>query len=188
MGVIKTCSEYLEESVWGGILDKGAGESIKKEDEYNPEYIDFGKDTTVYWADCALEIDGEIKFDYDWINGWIEHNGNGWRLPTENEVRQLNWERSIMYTTPYNDFEKGFIGFQMGDKNGNLIPDKLLKYRRIPSKTSNVDHFWTNDVHESDNYTNGFIRVYGFDNQFRFNIWIVNKNNRNPVFLVKDKK
>ena len=41
MGVIKTCSEYLEESVWGGILDKGAGESIKKEDEYNPEYIDF---------------------------------------------------------------------------------------------------------------------------------------------------
>ena len=32
MGIIKTCSEYLNESVWGDLLDKGTGEKERKED------------------------------------------------------------------------------------------------------------------------------------------------------------
>ena len=169
---------------------RSSGDKLRKEDKYNPEYIDFGPDTTVYWSECALEIDGEVKFDYDWITGWIKHNGDGWRLPTVEEVKQLKWVKPTMYAAPYNDFEYGYIGFQMSDENDVLISDKnkLLKYRRIPNVTSTVDHFWTNDMWESNDFTNGFIKEYGFNNQWKFKIYIVNKNNRNPVFLVKDKK
>ncbi len=175
MGVIKTCSEYLEESVWGGILDKGAGESIKKEDEYNPDYIDFGNNTTVYWAENNLIIDGDPKFKYNWINGWLKYNGNGWRLPTQEEVDQLKWKSPVV------NLKTGEYLFPIGGRD----EDRYLIYTKITNYTSTSDRFMTKD---ESTFDHNFIITYGFDNVGRFKILGVNKEVRMPVFLVKDKK
>lgn len=180
----------VNESTWGGMLDRGSGDTVRKEDEYNPEYIDFGPETTVYWSDCALEIDGEVKFDYDWINGWIKYNGDGWRLPTVEEVKQLKWMRGYYNLKPFGDFKSGCIWFHIGNNMKNPVFDEknVLKLERIPNKTSTIDQFWTNDVFESDDFWNGSPKVYGFNNEGKFSIKVVNKDNKYPVFLVKDKK
>ena len=33
MGVIKTFSEFINESIWGKVLDRGAGETVREEDK-----------------------------------------------------------------------------------------------------------------------------------------------------------
>lgn len=84
----------ITESIWSDIQDRSAGEVVRDEDKFNPDYVDFGPDTTVYWAIDNLEIDGEVKFYFDDVK---DYNNNGWRLPTVDEVNQLKWNIRIYW-------------------------------------------------------------------------------------------
>ena len=161
----------VNESIWSDMQDRGSGDKLKKEDDFNPEYIDFGPDTTVYWAQDALEIDDEIEFQFQDVENF---NKNGWRLPTVEEVKQIDFQncRRSWYRdddgTPYNWLKL---------KNGTL---------RIKSENSLYGcHMWTKDRHERwkhDAY------VYGYDNMSKFDIYPSSfPLNKHFVFLVKDK-
>ena len=161
----------VNESVWSDMEERGSGDKVKKEDDFNPEYIDFGPETTVYWAQDALEIDNEIEFKFQDVENF---NKNGWRLPTVEEVKQIDFKnfRKSWYRdddgTPYNWIKL---------KNGTL---------RIKSEESFYGfHMWTKDRHEKwkhDAY------VYGYDNMSEFCIYPSSfPLNKHFVFLVKDK-
>ena len=92
----------ITESIWSDIQDRSSGDTIRKEDKFNPNYVDFGDDTTVYWAIDNLEIDGEGKFYFDDIK---DYNNNGWRLPTVKEVNQLIWSIWISWYEGCNPFK-----------------------------------------------------------------------------------
>ena len=155
----------ITESIWSDMQDRSSGETIRKEDKFNPDYVDFGDDTTVYWAIDNLEIDGEGKFYFDNIK---DYNNNGWRLPTVDEVNQLKWNIWIAWY-------KGCNHLKFDDGN------------ELKLKTNNNDgfHMWT-----KDNTKFPIIAyAYGFDNSDDFDITSFNKSiNRLFVFLVKDKK
>jgi len=185
MGIIKTCSEYLKESVWGGMLSRSTGDVKRKEDEYHPEYFDFGEGTTVYWATNNLEIDGKIEFQFEEIK---DYNNNGWRLPTEEEVKQLKWIK------PYTSFKDNCIDFLVrGPKESS---GKYLRLTRdyigigsagttISKRNGTLTHMWTSDVAK---FNSARIITYGFDNTPAFCPLAHLKDERLPVFLVKDKK
>lgn len=165
MSKIKTFKEFIKESVWADLHSRGIGELEREEDEYNPEYIDFGKDTSVYWAVENLEIDGKNKFYFREVK---DYNNNGWRLPSVEEVKELAWNVNISWDGSTH------IKFQ----DGNEL--------RIHSDTMYGFHMWTKDINKK--FKNN-IWVYGFDNFYKFAIDSYNTSiNKCFVFLVKDKK
>ncbi len=97
---MKKLSNILKESIWRGILDRGTGEKIKKEDDlgnissFKP--VDMGG--SVLWADQNLIIDGEEIFEYDEANDLISNSE--WRLPTLKEVAEL-YGHNIYYDSEY---------------------------------------------------------------------------------------
>ena len=156
----------ITESIWSDMQDRSSGETIRKEDKFNPDYVDFGDDTTVYWAIDNLEIDGEGKFYFDDIK---DYNNNGWRLPTVDEVNQLKWNIWISWYEGCNHLK-----FDDGNE--------------LKLKTNNNDgfHMWTKEINTKFPNT---AYAYGFDNSHDFDITSFNKSiNRLFVFLVKDKK
>ena len=155
----------ITESIWSDMQDRSAGDAVRKEDKFNPDYVDFGDDTTVYWAIDNLEIDGEGKFDFDDIK---DYNNNGWRLPTVKEVNQLKWNIWIAWY-------KGCYHLQFDD--GNEL--------KLKTNGSGGFHMWTKDNTKFPNIA----YAYGFDNSQHFDITSFNKSiNKLFVFLVKDKK
>jgi len=90
----------IDESVWGGILDRGTGEKVKKEDNLGNilslKPIDMGG--SVLWADQNLIYDGEEIFTYDEANDLISHSE--WRLPTLKEVAEL-YGHNLYYDSKY---------------------------------------------------------------------------------------
>ena len=156
----------ITESIWSDIQDRSAGEVIRDEDKFNPDYVDFGPDTTVYWAIDNLEIDGEVKFHFDDIK---DYNNNGWRLPTVDEVNQLKWNiRTSWY--------KGCKYFEFEDGN------KL----RLKTNGNGGFHMWTKEINPK---FPSAAYAYGFNNSNDFDVTSFNKSiNRLFVFLVKDKK
>ena len=156
----------ITESIWSDMQDRSSGETIRKEDKFNPDYVDFGDDTTVYWAIDNLEIDGEGRFYFDDIK---DYNNNGWRLPTVDEVNQLKWNIWISWY-------EGCNHLQFDDGN------------EVKLKTNNNDgfHMWTKEINTKFPNT---AYAYGFDNSHDFDITSFNKSiNKLFVFLVKDKK
>ena len=156
----------ITESIWSDMQDRSSGETIRKEDKFNPDYVDFGDDTTVYWAIDNLEIDGEGKFYFDDIK---DYNNNGWRLPTVDEVNQLKWNIWISWYEGCNHLK-----FDDGNE--------------LKLKTNNNDgfHMWTKEINTKFPNT---AYAYGFDNSHDFDITSFNKSiNKLFVFLVKDKK
>ena len=156
----------ITESIWSDMQDRSSGETIRKEDKFNPDYVDFGDDTTVYWAIDNLEIDGEGRFYFDDIK---DYNNNGWRLPTVDEVNQLKWNIWISWYEGCNHLK-----FDDGNE--------------LKLKTNNNDgfHMWTKEINTKFPNT---AYAYGFDNSHDFDITSFNKSiNRLFVFLVKDKK
>ena len=93
-------SKKTNESVWGGILDRGTGEKIKKEDDLGNisslKPVDMGG--SVLWADQNLIVDGEEIFEYDEANDLIFNSE--WRLPTLKEVAEL-YGHNIYYDSEY---------------------------------------------------------------------------------------
>ena len=156
----------ITESIWSDMQDRSSGETIRKEDKFNPDYVDFGDDTTVYWAIDNLEMDGEGRFYFDDIK---DYNNNGWRLPTVDEVNQLKWNIWISWYEGCNHLK-----FDDGNE--------------LKLKTNNNDgfHMWTKEINTKFPNT---AYAYGFDNSHDFDITSFNKSiNKLFVFLVKDKK
>lgn len=156
----------ITESIWADMQDRSTGEIIRDEDKFNPEYVDFGEGTTVYWAVDNLEVDGEVKFYFGDVK---DYNNNGWRLPTVDEVNQLKWN----IRTPWYEGCK-----HLKFEDGNEL--------RLKTNGSGGFHMWTNELNKKFP-TSAY--SYGFDNMGSFNIDSFNKSiNKLFVFLVKDKK
>ena len=156
----------ITESIWSDMQDRSSGETIRKEDKFNPDYVDFGDDTTVYWAIDNLEIDDEGKFYFDDIK---DYNNNGWRLPTVDEVNQLKWNIWISWYEGCNHLKFD---------DGNEL--------KLKTNDSDGFHMWTKEINTK---FPDAAYAYGFDNSHDFDITSFNKSiNRLFVFLVKDKK
>lgn len=164
------------ESAWGEMRKRSAGEQVRKEDEFNPEYVDLGEDTTVYWAIDNLEIDDEIMFTFDEVK---DFNRDGWRLPTAEEVKQISWD------LPVTDIPKGCIIFPTSTNPFDRKNQYELKLKRIPMVTSGITNLWTSDHAKFDSE---LVLVFGFDNTWKFDFRAVSPETKHPVFLVKDKK
>ena len=155
----------IDESVWGDIRRRGIGSSEKQEDTFNPDYIDFGKNTTVYWAIDNLQIDGKVKFQFDEVR---VYNNNGWRLPTKEEVEQLNWDGAKL------QYKIGFKYFIFPDGN------KL----EIRTNGEGGTRMWTSEIVEK--YPTG-AWGYGLNNAEKYTSDPFNRGTKLFVFLVKDK-
>ena len=151
----------LSESVWGDIRRRGNGSVEKQEDAFNPEYIDFGDNTTVYWAVENLQIENKVKFTFDEVK---DYNNNGWRLPTYKEVEQIDWTGTR-------------IKHNIGYKSINFNDGNRLK---IVTNGEGGSRFWTKDSNEK--YPTGATGYDAEGNEYNFN-----KSNTLFVFLVKDK-
>lgn len=166
--------DSITESVWSDIHKRSNGELERKEDSFNPEYIDFGPDTTVYWAQDALELNGETEFNFEDVENY---NNNGWRLPTVKEVEQVDFAKRDKRINWYR--EDDGIGYTHLKFN-----EGTLKIKDEDTYATSHLTLWTKDRHEKwkhDAY------VYGFHN-YKFDIYsssfLINKH---YVFLVKDK-
>ena len=157
----------VNESLWSDMEDRSIGDRVREEDKFNPEYVDFGENTIVYWAVENLIIDGCSKLYFDEVK---DYNNNGWRLPTVKEVKQVDWTRVRK------SWYEGYIHilFWGGDE------------LRIKSNDNYGFHMWTSET-DKKNPTAAW--SYGFDNMSKFDIDAFNKRfNRLYVFLVKDKE
>jgi hypothetical protein len=155
----------LSESLWTDIQRRSAGDTVREEDKFNPEYFDFGKDTTVYWASESLEINGREDFHFNEIKNY---NENGWRLPTIEEVGQIDWHKA-----------KNNIIFYSGVWKINVLGNvfKLkTNFRRL--------FMWTCEEDKSNRHN---AIAYGFHDAYDFYVDSFDKNNGFCVFLVKDK-
>ena len=156
---------------WSDMHKRSNGTTGRKEDSFNPEYIDFGENTTVYWAKDNLIIDDKDRFYFKDVENY---NDNGWRLPTVEEVKQVDF--SHVRKSWYRDNDgTGYVWIQ--------LPGGTL---RIKTEDSLYGFgMWTKDGHEKwPTCAYG----YGYDNMSKFEIdtYLISQN-RLYVFLVKDK-
>ena len=155
----------ISESVWDDMQDRGTGDTVKKEDEFNPEYIDFGENTTVYWAKESLVLGDDEKFSWYDIK---DYNNNGWRLPTLEEVKQVNWPKVNVSWYEH--------GWHIRFEDGNEI--KVITDGSEPS-------MWTSSYEQRINTVSVYYYGYGGS---RFNINSCIPYSKDFVILVKDKK
>ena len=157
----------ITESIWTDMQKRSSGDDIRDEDAFNPDYIDFGENTTVYWMQDNLQIDGKVKFPFDDVK---DYNNNGWRLPTKEEVEQLNWDGvKIQYTA----FKLKYFVFSDGNK------------LEICTNGEGGTMMWTSEA--VDEYPTA-AWSYGLNNDRELTLRPFNKkNNKLFVFLVKDK-
>jgi len=86
----------IDESTWGNLLDKGAGEKEAKEDTFNFNFyqikpVDLGPEFPFLWADTDLIANDEIYFDWDTLQRMLPQiKKTGWRLPySPNQMRDV---------------------------------------------------------------------------------------------------
>ena len=84
--MIKKFNEFIKESIWSDMQDRGNGDIMKKEDAIYPVKID--KLFRHYLADKDLCIDGKYVFTIDELKNidlsiYFE---KGWRLPKKGEL------------------------------------------------------------------------------------------------------
>ena len=83
---MKKLSE-ITESIWSDMQERGTGDTIKKEDQIitnikDMKPVDLGSDVPVYFADIDLEVNGEVKFTWEEVKGFIQKiEETGWELP-----------------------------------------------------------------------------------------------------------
>ncbi len=171
----------INESAWGDMMRRGSGEIIRKEDvivsnikELKP--VDMG--TSVLWADRDLESDENVYFSFLDANKIIEKSE--WRLPTFNEMLELNKTTAIYkntieeyklhyYNTTHNDLIFKKCGYQYADDN-----DRLHDYGTY--------YAWTSDVSQSGHEAYQAIRIGRY-----LSSTPMHYANRCCVRLVKDK-
>lgn len=157
----------LSESVWGSIRKKSLGQEERQENAFNPDFIDFGDDTTVYWTKKNIEINGNNRFLFDEVK---DYNNNGWRLPTFEEVSQINWYDCEIYS------HKGDTYIKL--QNGEFV---------IESAGLGNINMWMKE--EKSNFMKN---SYGYNNNQGTHEFSIKRFNRNYstlyLLLVKDKK
>ena len=155
------------ESLWFDLQNKSLGKVVRKEDAFNPDYIDFGENTSVYWMTENLIIDGKSRFVFDDIK---DYNNNGWRLPTVDEVKELNWD--------------GVKIVWLGKKNTFRFPDG----NEITLNFCNVtpaNRLWTKNIYDKSPTA---VWGYGLDMGNKFTLDPFNRqHNKLLVVLVKNK-
>ena len=154
----------VNESVWGDIRKKSLGQEERQEFAFNPDYIDFGDKTTVYWTTNCFSYENQVKFYYDNIEGY---ENNGWRLPTMAEVGQLDWENCQIYMSS----GKTYVKLNGGEF---IFDDAGLSHINM----------WM----QEGGYNNN---AYGYNNSQGTHEFSIKRFNRNYtalyVLLVKDK-
>ena len=110
----------IDESVWGGMLDRSVGDTIRKEDDLTNirELVPVDMGVSVLWADRDLERkDGNCYFDFNEANNIIKNSK--WRIPTKQESYEL-----FQYTTMIKNTDEVCIQEGEFDDKPQLIFDK----------------------------------------------------------------
>ena len=147
MGVIKTFSEFINESIWSDMQDRSSGEIVRKEDIRNSNVKDMKPvdlELSVLWADKDLEIDDENEFTIDEI---ADYTPDGWRRPTREEADELlhNTKKSICQDL----FPKTFKRIFTLSKNG---VDICFSCKNLKEKAE----YWELNKGDMDEYWNTF--------------------------------
>lgn len=148
----------ISESVWSDIQDRSTGEAFRKEDEIGniKEIKPIDKGGSVLWADMDFEDNGLHLFTFEEANEIVKRL-NGWRLPTLDEVAELDRHKNLLWS---NDdrfvfggdrelvfFKRGFI----------YMPNKTPSIVLGPTDTEYY-YGWT-----STRYDNGSHHIFTFD-------------------------
>ena len=144
MNKIKSFKEFINESLFGNMTDKGRGETVKKEDEIVSNIkelkpIDMGG--SILWADKDLESNDDVYFSFPDANNIIKNSG--WRLPTWWEILELT-KVSAIYKNTFEEcklhanandliFEK--CGYQYADEDRVLNPDSYYAWTSDTAKS-----------------------------------------------------
>ena len=162
---------YLKESTWNDIRKQSAGTVDRKEDD---TYVDFGPNTTVYWSKDALEIDGRNRFYFEEMENYSH---NGWRLPTVDEVKEIEHELWHIDQSWYRDDDG--VGYEWLE-----FPHGTLRIKSEMGFDGGC-RMWTKERHPR---FKNCAYDFGFNNSSKFSIDTAGINSaRLYVFLVKDK-
>ena len=138
---------HMNESVWGCMLDRSVGDSIRKEDELITNIkdiipVDLG--LSVLWADKDLEINDENEFTIDEI---VDYAPDGWRRPTQKEADELlhNTKKTIDQDLSPKTFKRIF-------KLSNNGVDIYFSCKNLKEKAE----YWELDKGDMDKYWNTF--------------------------------
>ena len=174
---MKRLSE-ITESIWSDMQERGTGDTIKKEDQIitnikDMKPVDLGSDVPVYFADIDLEVNGEVKFTWEEVKGFIQKiEETGWELPAGPKGMQ-----SIFYNgnqpPRFRDdaYEKKWVPFVGGTLTSNENDAKLF----FPSDNYYLEVYWCVD----DNYKKGDLDTYSL----KFG---ASKRNTQRSFIVGD--
>ena len=180
--MIPDFNTYIKESIWSDIQDRSAGETMRKEDEIVSNIkelkpVDMG--CSVLWADRDLESDENVYFSFTDAEKIIEKSG--WRLPTFNEVAELN-KMSDIYKNTYEEYilHSGKLHI-----NNDLVFEKCgYQYADDGDRVRDPDSYyaWTSVEAPSGNEAYIVIRISRFLGSTPMHYM-----NRCCVRLVKDK-
>ena len=84
---VKKFEDFVTEGMWGSALKRSNTGEDRREDKFNPDFVDLGEHTSVYWTTENLVLDGNDTFTWDEIYNF---NKTGWRLPTRKELKEVN--------------------------------------------------------------------------------------------------
>jgi len=148
----------IDESVWGGMLDRSTGDTVRKEDDItNIKFlkpIDMGG--SVLWADEDLKIGDDYLFTFHEAFELIKNSE--WRLPTLKEVAELdNFEVEIIDHDGADLYYEYIIYGPSKTLNFN---GRGLYYSDKVNIVTDTDYYfaWTSDL-----YNNHQVHIITFD-------------------------
>ena len=153
MSVIKTFSEFINESIWSDMQDRSMGKIKRKEDEIitnikDIKPVDVG--VSVLWADKDLEINDEKYILIDQVKDFEK---DGWRLPSKDDANELlsnaRWSSTKDNRTLSKFYQIGITHMENDSEESTIYFDcELGKYSK----------YWENkrDVNTQKNYWDAF--------------------------------
>ena len=150
-------NQQVFESIWSDLQDRSSGDVIRKEDEIVSNIkelkpVDMG--CSVLWADRDLESDENVYFSFTDAEKIIKNSG--WRLPTFNEVVELN-KNVIIYKNTLEEYRLRYY-----KTHGDLIFEKCGYQYADEDRVLDCDSYyaWTSDTAKSGSeaYQTIFIR------------------------------
>ena len=151
MGIIKTCSEYLNESVWGGMLSRSTGVSTRKEDDVN--HLD--EDDFLSYLENKYKV--VIPTPY-YSSGYGNESRNGYSIELFSKEPSLiayitvDFESyklksvKIDYHDSDNDFRNKFLPRLNDNFDVEDIDDRYNTYLIIKSKTGEINNKVVTDI------------------------------------------
>jgi len=186
----------VNESVWGGMLDRSIGDTRRKEDTFHfnikeMKPVDLGKDFPVYWADIDLEVNGEDRFDWEDVERMIPQiEETGWRLPkSPNEIYNMFGKDIKKRKYLHRLWEPG--------QKGIISSEETHQFLVFSTNNDYVESYWCDDDWA---YLNG--KRVNFENERCFDVGAtcqydgefslirmnnMNKSRKIKIRLVKDK-